>query len=348
MVTSSKSSASGSFQPTTHDGAATAHCGYCGGADLRVVFFRTNRRYLRCKDCHAILQVPPIPPDDDPERHAHFAATIDYLKGGGPDYGKWHEFAACFRGTNLLEIGPGTGHFLAAARDAGFSVTGIEPDRHLREYVRQRWKIETSAELLEENALPAASFDNVVSFNCLEHIADPTAHVGAVERVLKPGGRFLVSTCNADCLVERIAGRYWSMIKEVTHFSIPAPESLRALGGRAGLVTVKLWCSERPLETPSGFALAVRDWLADLRHSAPPGRGASAAAGGRCASGTGGPGGSLAGMPLRRRALWRLIQARQFEWVAGLTSCFMLAGSLKALYEKPERDAPRKSFLSEN
>lgn len=279
---------------------------------------------------------------DDPDRDALFVATIDDQMGGEADYSKWREFERHLCGRNLLEIGPGTGHFLAAARDAGFSVMGIEPDRHLREYIRKRWNIETTAELLEKNALAPSSFDNVVTFNCIEHVADPMAHVAAAYRVLKPGGRFLVSTCNANCLVERIVGRYWSMIKEVTHLSIPSAESLRAVGWRAGLVTIELWCSEYPLETPAGIALAARDWLVDRRHHATdrPER-VGAAGSGRCPGSSGSPSGVHAGIPPGRRALWRLLKAKQFKWLAAVTSHFMLAGSLKALYEKPEAPPTR-------
>ena len=38
----------------------------------------------------------------------------------------------------LLDIGCGTGNFLAAARDAGYSVTGIELDRNAARFAKER------------------------------------------------------------------------------------------------------------------------------------------------------------------------------------------------------------------
>jgi len=43
-----------------------------------------------------------------------------------------------------------------------------------------------------------AGFDAVVSFETLEHVADPERFVAECSRVLKPGGRFLVSTPNRE------------------------------------------------------------------------------------------------------------------------------------------------------
>jgi SAM-dependent methyltransferase len=43
-------------------------------------------------------------------------------------------------------------------------------------------------------AVPDASFDAVLSTQVLEHVADPAAHLRECARVLKPGGRLLLST----------------------------------------------------------------------------------------------------------------------------------------------------------
>ncbi len=44
--------------------------------------------------------------------------------------------------------------------------------------------------------LPEESADVVISFETLEHIADPRAFVAQAERVLSPGGRFICSVPN--------------------------------------------------------------------------------------------------------------------------------------------------------
>ncbi|MBK8167679.1 MAG: class I SAM-dependent methyltransferase [bacterium] len=48
-----------------------------------------------------------------------------------------------------------------------------------------------------------ASFDYVVSIEGIEHIADPFAFMGEVRRVLRPGGRLLLTTPNVGSLESR-------------------------------------------------------------------------------------------------------------------------------------------------
>lgn len=313
-------------------------CTFCGASTLCPAFVRDSRPFVKCRACRAFLQVIPdantgeeIKLYDEFEL-GEFAANIELEFKETPDRAKLLEFERCLRGGSLLEIGPGTGHFLAAARDAGFSVVGVETSPYHRDYIHRKWNIQTLTDPLEKNTVLAPeSFDNIVSFNCLEHIIDPAAHFAAAFRVLKPGGRLLISTCNADALVPRIAGRYGCMFKPPDHVSIPSPKSLHIVGERAGFQVIRIWCSEYPLETPLGFAVAMRDWLNDrwqrtrnipFMSNSPPANSIGTNSSTRPIS---------AGRMLGRR----LIKAKAFIWFSALTSRFMLAGSVKALYEKP-------------
>src|SRR5260370_11238954 len=48
------------------------------------------------------------------------------------------DYPLALRGGELLDIGCGTGNFLAAARDRGYGVTGIELDRNAARFAKQR------------------------------------------------------------------------------------------------------------------------------------------------------------------------------------------------------------------
>src|ERR1022692_3661858 len=138
-------------------------------------------------------------------------------------------------------MGPGTGHFLAAAAQAGMSVLGVETSPAHRRIISEVWKLPVHESPIEANQLPAEQYDNVVSFNCLEHIPDVAGHFRAVKRLLAPGGRFFVSTCNAGCLVALIAGKWWSMYAPPDHVSIPTFDSMRQAGERSALRLAKIW-----------------------------------------------------------------------------------------------------------
>jgi SAM-dependent methyltransferase len=105
-------------------------------------------------------------------------------------------------GARVLEIGCGPGHLsIMLARRHGLDVTGVDLDPAMVERARAN-AVRTanggghSPSFLVGDvaslAFPDASFDVVVSTLSMHHWADPTAGLGEVARVLRPGGRSLV------------------------------------------------------------------------------------------------------------------------------------------------------------
>lgn len=87
----------------------------------------------------------------------------------------------------LLEVGPGPGHLLVAARARGYIVAGVDPSpasaRRLREL-----GIEVEQATIEESQLPDGAFDAVFHVDLLSHFEDPVAALRAMARRLAPGG----------------------------------------------------------------------------------------------------------------------------------------------------------------
>ena len=105
------------------------------------------------------------------------------------------------RGGVLLDIGCGTGNFLAAARDAGYRVTGIELDRNAASFARERLGLErvfplTIAEFAEQHA--EERFDVVTFFEVLEHQAAPVEFLRKVKACVQPGGVIAMSVPNRE------------------------------------------------------------------------------------------------------------------------------------------------------
>ena len=109
---------------------------------LRTSFRRDGRDYMRCSTCGAFLRTTPPGANevDDLYDSGEFTESIERHMGESsatPDTEKFREFEWCLRTGSLLEVGPGTGHYLAAARDAGFEVSGIELSASQRGYIRR-------------------------------------------------------------------------------------------------------------------------------------------------------------------------------------------------------------------
>ncbi|WP_165485990.1 class I SAM-dependent methyltransferase [Frankia sp. Cppng1_Ct_nod] len=163
-------------------------------------------------------------------------------------------------GSTVLEIGPGAGHVLAAAKNAGRQIWGVETNPAHRAYITQAWGITTVVPALS-NLPPDLKFDTIIAVNVLEHVHDIRGFLHDLCARLTPTGSIFISTSNAACIVPQVVGTWWSMFKEVDHVAFPTAAGMSAAAAVSGLTINRVWTSELPLETPIGFVVAIRDYL---------------------------------------------------------------------------------------
>ncbi len=187
----------------------------------------------------------------------HFVDTVVSVSGMGPATAKWNRLA--IPGASLLEIGPGTGHLLAAAHRAGRTVAAVETSEVHRAFIRDTWGIDSLYP--DMSAVPRdLLFDAIVMINVLEHVYDIAGFLRSAARLLAPAGVMLVSTVNAVSLEAALLRGWWSMCKEHDHVSFPSRAGLAQAGRAAGLRAERLWSAELPFEFPVSALVAARDW----------------------------------------------------------------------------------------
>ena len=104
--------------------------------------------------------------------------------------------AAAGRVGRVLDVGCGPGHLLARFRNLGWDVLGTEATEASAELARRNYGLDVRAGELRALQFPAASFDAVVSWHTLEHMADPREVLDEMQRVLKPVGVLFLSVPN--------------------------------------------------------------------------------------------------------------------------------------------------------
>jgi SAM-dependent methyltransferase len=150
----------------------------------------------------------------------------------------------------LLDVGAGKGEFLAIARQRGWEVEGVEPSEDLVRHARQQHQLTLRHGSLEEAAFPDEHFDAVTLHMVLEHVDDPKALLGAINRILVSGGILFIEVPNLDSLLLkgvrlyfRLRQRDWSPLLSPLHWPYHcygySLNTLRILCGRHGFRIIK-------------------------------------------------------------------------------------------------------------
>ena len=99
-------------------------------------------------------------------------------------------------GRRILDAGCGSGPLFAALRDQGAIVTGIDKSAGMVELARRRLGDDADlqvAELGRPLPFPDGTFDDVTASLVLHYLQDWGPALAELRRVLKPGGRLIVS-----------------------------------------------------------------------------------------------------------------------------------------------------------
>lgn len=142
----------------------------------------------------------------------------------------------------LLDIGCAAGFFLAEAQ-AHYEVQGVELSAWSSAYARDRLGLRVFTGTLVQAALPAAHFDIVTLWDVIEHVPDPVPLLTEAARVLKPGGRLVLTTGDWGSAYARARGAAWHLLTPPWHLSFFSRQGLARAAARAGL-RVRHWASE--------------------------------------------------------------------------------------------------------
>jgi len=148
-------------------------------------------------------------------------------------------FLAAAPGNKLLDVGCGSGDWLVSMRGLGWDVTGIDFDeRAVRTGAQQGLPVKCGA--LEQQAFPNESFDAITLHHVIEHVPDPIRTLRECARILRPGGRLVLSTPNASSLGHRIFKRDWRGLEPPRHLHVFSSNSIRHALAISGLRDVTI------------------------------------------------------------------------------------------------------------
>lgn len=220
--------------------AGWAHhvCGRCGtwfvapapGADVLAPVYRSAAVEIGSRSCWECSA-----------RHAHATwrkalEDVRRLAGDGP----------------LLDVGCGTGQFLAFARERGLQdLHGLELAGAAAAAARERSGAAVREGELLGTDLPRDAFAGVTLWDVIEHLPDPRGALRRVRELLRPGGVVALGTPSREGVSLRLLGRRARVVTPPEHLLYATPRGLAAALAAEGFELVRL-------ETEQ---IRIRDWI---------------------------------------------------------------------------------------
>lgn len=133
-------------------------------------------------------------------------------------------------GGRLLDVGCGSGAFLAQMAGLGWRAEGIDPDPAAVAGARDAGLSVTQGTLADlDPAEHECAFDAVTLSHVIEHLHDPAEDLRRIRGLLRPGGLLWIATPNLEALGLRRFGQDWLGLDPPRHLVLFTRGSLEGL-----------------------------------------------------------------------------------------------------------------------
>jgi SAM-dependent methyltransferase len=241
---------------TAPEPQAVCRCPLCGSEHFTTAFEEPPYSLRRCQACGLGWASPRLSEDglaslyaDDRYWNSSSPKTLGYR-----DYRKQEAlYMKTFRrrlgfvlrhgprSGRALDVGCAAGFCMAALREVGFDVHGIEVSPAIARHASERFGLETvHIGTLESSPFPDRSFDLITMWDVVEHVVDPASLLVKARALLRPEGRLVLETQNIDSAFARLLGRRWHHYKHAEHIYHFTPATLRGLLVSAGFAVEAL------------------------------------------------------------------------------------------------------------
>lgn len=145
-------------------------------------------------------------------------------------------FSGANPGDTVVEVGAGTGNFLALFQEAAARLVAVDLTPAMLGEARRHEALHLVAGDGRRLPLKSASADLVTSAQALHHVHDPAAVVKEMRRVTRPGGRVLVvDQVATERYEEALMMTQLELARDPSHAMSRPPSAYRMIARSAGL-----------------------------------------------------------------------------------------------------------------
>jgi len=132
----------------------------------------------------------------------------------------------------ILDIGCGNGHFLAAAKEKGWNINGLELDPETAARAAKLTGLTIAPSLVE--IAPEKQFQVITLWHVLEHVYELDDYFNFFKSRLNKDGKLLLALPNAASFDASYFEEYWAAYDVPRHIYHFTPATITALAGKYG------------------------------------------------------------------------------------------------------------------
>ncbi len=127
---------------------------------------------------------------------------------------KLEKYTGAGKGRHLLDVGAYIGVFVEVAQSFGWKAIGVEPSHWAVEIAKSR-QIPVIEGTLSARELEGEYFEVITLWDVIEHLDNPSAELGKIYTMLKPGGILAVHTMDINSLTAKVMGSRWPWLMDM-------------------------------------------------------------------------------------------------------------------------------------